>query len=313
MKLSQLIAAISVIQLASGFTSPTQHASVEFHRWSTLNEIKAMPIVSFSSGVVNSDSFSKLHMASDGDASSSSSRKRRKRKDGKQFVPSTSSTTDAETEQEQQKEQTSSPEPEQTSPKPTEQPKQNTVVMQVRDIRDVLSGDDTTTTAPAATTDAADDNDDDDEELADDEEWEYYDEENEEEFNTPTPVGGRTNDDSLEQLLADARRMRSSTSSSTNNGVMLQNEREKESSIKEKIFDAISTLVTVDFFVVIALLVWFLAGIFCSAVLGNDAVQIAFNMNFERVTQPALGILMIGSVAGGACRSFCFLLISTFV
>ncbi|KAL7470826.1 hypothetical protein ACHAXS_011105 [Conticribra weissflogii] len=290
MKLYLLIAAASVILSASGFTSPTRHV----HRLSAPNQLKTMSIPPISSYL----SFSKLNLSSDSDASSSSSRKRRKRKDGKQFTTTSSSTTDAETDLTEQKESASLPEPEETPPEPREQPKQNTVVMQVRDIRDVLSGDDTATTTPAAKTDAVNDNDDDDEELADDEEWEYYDDEDEEEFNTPTPVGGRTNDDSLEQLLADARRMRSSNSSGSNNGEMLQNEREQESSIKDKIFDAISTLVTIDFFVVIALLVWFLAGIFCSTVLGNDAVQIAFNMNFERVTQPALGILMIGSVAG---------------
>ena len=70
--------------------------------------------------------------------------------------------------------------------------------------------------------------------------------------------------------------------------------------MKETIFDILSTIVTIDFFVVLALLAWFLAGIFCSYVLKDDTVQIAFNMNFQAVTQPALGILMIGSVAGQA-------------
>jgi len=60
----------------------------------------------------------------------------------------------------------------------------------------------------------------------------------------------------------------------------------------------ISTIVTVDFFVVCALLVWFLTGIFASAVLDNDAIQIAFNGIFESVVQPALGILMIAALAG---------------
>jgi hypothetical protein len=60
----------------------------------------------------------------------------------------------------------------------------------------------------------------------------------------------------------------------------------KTKGVKEIIFEVISTIVTVDFFLVLALLVWFLAGIFCSYVLKDDAVQIAFNMNFERLTQP---------------------------
>jgi Mn2+/Fe2+ NRAMP family transporter len=92
----------------------------------------------------------------------------------------------------------------------------------------------------------------------------------------------------MEQLLADARKMRSASKAVE----------EKEKTAKDTVFEIISTIVTIDFFVVVALLVWFLAGIFCSSVLKDDTVQIAFNMNFERVTQPALGILMIGSVAG---------------
>lgn len=99
---------------------------------------------------------------------------------------------------------------------------------------------------------------------------------------------GRARDESLEQLLADARSMRASSAEPAI----------EETPVRDAIFGAISTIVTVDFFVVIGLLLWFLAGIFCSTVLGSDTVQIAFNMNFERVTQPALGILMIGSVAG---------------
>ena len=60
--------------------------------------------------------------------------------------------------------------------------------------------------------------------------------------------------------------------------------------------NALSTLVTVDFFVVCGFLVWFLAGIFCSSVLKDDTVQIAFNSNFQAFVQPALGLLMIASI-----------------
>lgn len=76
-------------------------------------------------------------------------------------------------------------------------------------------------------------------------------------------------------------------------------EEESGSGTKATIRNALSTLVTADFFLVCAFLLWFLAGIFCSSVLKDDTVQIAFNSNFQAFVQPALGVLMIGSIAGG--------------
>lgn len=101
-----------------------------------------------------------------------------------------------------------------------------------------------------------------------------------------------SSDSSLEALLADAKRIRESEVSKSTES--------EEPSIPKAIKSVISTIVTVDFFVVCGLLAWFLAGIFCSYVLKDDAVQIAFNGIFEPVVQPALGILMIGSAAGAA-------------
>jgi hypothetical protein len=113
-------------------------------------------------------------------------------------------------------------------------------------------------------------------------------------YNTPTTKFTTTDsmvepskplDDSLQQLLLDAREMQEkapATSDSSNNST---------------IRNAISTLVTVDFFVVCLFLLWFLAGIFCSVVLKDDTVQIAFNSNFQQLVQPALGILMIAAIA----------------
>lgn len=243
-----------------------------------------------------------ISMTSSDDATSESvPRKKRKRKDGKQFSPPTADVIDEESES-----STSAPkaeekkEEEQQSVAATSEPRKTSVVMKVRDIRDVISG------APEATTFEENDSyiDDDDDELADDEEWEYYDVDEDgneiivsnEEVMKEATIDRRSDDDSLEQLLADARSMRASSSSS--DGKSPSSSANEESSIKDKVFDAISTIVTIDFFVVIGLLVWFLAGIFCSTVLKDDTVQIAFNMNFEKVTQPALGILMIGSIAG---------------
>jgi len=73
---------------------------------------------------------------------------------------------------------------------------------------------------------------------------------------------------------------------------------ESQFSVVETARNVISTVVTVDFFVVCFFLVWFLAGIATRSLTDNDAVQIAFNNQFSTLVQPALGILMIGSAAG---------------
>jgi len=229
--------------------------------------------------------------------------KRRKRKDGKQFSPPTTTSSSSPTAQAETEVATTEPEEEPKEEAPAA-PKKNVVVMQVRDIRDVVSG-----VAPESSIIDVEEDDDeeleddeqllaDDDELADDEEWEYYDVDadgneiiaSDADEQRAVGMGGRPQDDSLEQLLADARQMRSSSA-----GDIVE---EEETSVKDTIFNIISTIVTVDFFVVLGLLAWFLAGIFCSYVLKDDAVQIAFNMKFESVVQPALGLLMVGSVAG---------------
>ena len=159
------------------------------------------------------------------------------------------------------------------------------VTMEVRDVRDILSG----KSAPSAPVgeDADVDDDDDDEELADDEEWEYY-YEDEDGNEVEPPAEG-----SLEQLLADAKKLRGDNESEKSGDGALEGV-----SIPGGIKGAISTIVTIDFFFVLGLLAWFLAGIFVRAAFGNDAVQIAFNNNFELIVQPALGVLMIASAAG---------------
>jgi hypothetical protein len=235
-------------------------------------------------------------MASDGDNNEASLTsqpgKRRKRKDGNQFSPPTSLLDDDNSNGRPVPvlEAVTQTELKMPTPAPVA-PKENVVVMKVRDIRDVISG----APEPALNDEIYDknvkgqvgidddDDEEDDDELADDEEWEYFDvDENGNEIivsNERVERGGGQ-DDSIEQLLADARQMRRAKSSDDEGGV------DSSSSMKNTIFEVISTIVTVDFFVVVGLLVWFLAGIFCSSVLHNDAVQIAFNMNFERVTQP---------------------------
>lgn len=119
----------------------------------------------------------------------------------------------------------------------------------------------------------------------DNEEYEYESDDGEEDEGVSVK-----NDDSLEGLLADAKRLRASKDTSNE---------EEGFSVIPIIKNVISTIVTVDFFIVCVLLLWFLTGVFSSYVLKADAIQVAFNGIFEPVVQPALGILMLASAAGG--------------
>ena len=93
-------------------------------------------------------------------------------------------------------------------------------------------------------------------------------------INSATPGTGSSSfsnvqlDDSLAALLQDAKRMQAEDEDiPVDEGEV----------IRTKIRNALSTLVTADFFVVCGFLLWFLAGIFCSYILKDDTVQIAFN------------------------------------
>ena len=99
-------------------------------------------------------------------------------------------------------------------------------------------------------------------------------------------------DDALQQLLKDAQSMQEKEKIINADGD------EGGGALTTGIKNIVSTIVTVDFFVVCAFLVWFLVGIFSSTVLDNDSIQIAFNGIFQPLVQPALGILMIGAIAG---------------
>lgn len=102
--------------------------------------------------------------------------------------------------------------------------------------------------------------------------------------------------DSLERLLADAKQMEALEAKQAESAA--EGGKGPTSNLVATVRSAISTIVTVDFFFVCFLLLWFLTGIFGSYILKNDTIQIAFNSNFQQIAQPALGILMIGSVAG---------------
>lgn len=114
--------------------------------------------------------------------------------------------------------------------------------------------------------------------------------------NSIDSFGGRPLDDSLDQLLEDARVMTEEELEAKKESGILSDE--EGTDVKKMIGNALSTIVTADFFLVCAFLVWFLAGIFCSYVLKDDTVQILFNNQFERLVQPSLGLLMIAAVGG---------------
>ncbi len=255
-----LFLALFCINYAQSFTL---HTSLSLER---LQSISAVPKVA--------RNILPVRKMSSSDGETGAPRKRRRRKDAK----NTQST-----------ENTALTEEEDIVEEPVvEIPKSNPVQMQVADIRDVVAG---KTSTPEKTTTPVVAEEEEEDELEDDEEYEYY---YEDENNNEVIVGtSATKDNSLEALLADARKMRESETKKAADG-------EEEKTMKQQIRGILSTIVTADFFFVCALLAWFLAGIFCSYIIKDDTVQIAFNGIFEPIVQPALGILMIGSAAGGA-------------
>ena len=124
---------------------------------------------------------------------------------------------------------------------------------------------------------------------------------------TSTSAATTTTYDPLEQLLIDAKEMRSmSRTSAPMDGTDLgpletaqkrNNNGNEVSSSNFSISKVLSTIVIVDFFVVLVFFLWFLLGIVASYTIKNDAIQIAFNSNFQTFVQPALGILMIASIS----------------
>ena len=114
-------------------------------------------------------------------------------------------------------------------------------------------------------------------------------------MSSTTTTTNNNEDDKLKSLLSDAKRLRESSSSN-----------EDDEKINMKLNDILSTIVTIDFFVVFGFLVWFLVGVVSSNIVKDDTIQIAFNGIFQPLVQPALGILMIASVASGGTYTFVF-------
>ncbi|CAM9697122.1 unnamed protein product [Discosporangium mesarthrocarpum] len=60
-----------------------------------------------------------------------------------------------------------------------------------------------------------------------------------------------------------------------------------------------STILSVDFFVVVGFMLWFLTGVVSTYVFKNTFILDEFNNLWTPVVQPALGLLMAGTIAGG--------------
>ena len=151
-------------------------------------------------------------------------------------------------------------------PVPAEMPKpdvkmQVDVRMQVADIRDLVAGKVTTPEPTQAAEEVEEDED--EEELDDDKEYEYY---YEDEDDNEVIVGtSAAKDGSLEALLADARRMRKSGAENQAARRMRKSDAEnqaepEEPTIVDGIKSVLSTIVTAGFFLVCALLAWFVLG-----------------------------------------------------
>ena len=111
-------------------------------------------------------------------------------------------------------------------------------------------------------------------------------------------------EDSLEMLLQDAKELQAMEKDSSKE--VLSSKEEGGFSIGGTLKNALSTLVTVDFFVVCAFLLWFLAGIFCSYILKDDTVQIAFNSKFFFCPSKLFLNLLSIFESGISCVGLCF-------
>mmetsp|Transcript_33936 Transcript_33936/g.44772 ORF Transcript_33936/g.44772 Transcript_33936/m.44772 type:complete len:244 (-) Transcript_33936:547-1278(-) len=75
---------------------------------------------------------------------------------------------------------------------------------------------------------------------------------------------------------------------------------EVEEGAMDRAKDIFSTVLVFDFFVVLGLLGWFLIGVVAKYAFGNTEVIGSFRSSFDLVVQPAIGVLMMGTLAGAA-------------
>ncbi len=75
------------------------------------------------------------------------------------------------------------------------------------------------------------------------------------------------------------------------------------SALTAKAGSALEKVLVADFFVVLGFLGWFLAGVFAKSALGDRSVLDSFNKVWDPLIQPALGVLMAGTLGVGAINS----------
>mmetsp|Transcript_238 Transcript_238/g.403 ORF Transcript_238/g.403 Transcript_238/m.403 type:complete len:241 (-) Transcript_238:86-808(-) len=63
--------------------------------------------------------------------------------------------------------------------------------------------------------------------------------------------------------------------------------------------DIFSVILTIDFFVVLGMLGWFLVGIAFRYGFQQSFILDSFKASFDTLVQPAIGLLMLGTIAGG--------------
>jgi len=142
-------------------------------------------------------------------------------------------------------------------------------------------------TTRTTTTEASDDDDDDDSDYEDDSSNPVS------STSTTATGGGSTPQEELEKrLLQDIQRFKAIEQAKTG-GV-----EEKETALA-KASDVFSTILVVDFFVVMAFLTWFGVGIITKATTKDSQLLDTFYSLWNPVINPALGILMAGTMAGG--------------
>jgi hypothetical protein len=274
----------------SCFVTPPLHRN---HRFVTVSRV-----VSTAAAVLpTSRLFSSQDDDTDASASASRPKRRVRRRKESDAGDASSDDTNADSSSSTSAEETAAP-PEAAAPAADLKPREAAKPMQVRDIRDLVPGgrasstetpsgssvpeqSDTSASSPSSTQAA------------------------------PTKsmyvsAGAGSNsentgnlDDSLKMLLADARKMQVDKDTERKEAIESGTADETDDrSLQKKVRSAIGTIIAADFFVVCAFLIWFLVGIAARSVADNDTIQIAFNNNFQLLVQPAIGILMVGSVAG---------------
>lgn len=101
---------------------------------------------------------------------------------------------------------------------------------------------------------------------------------------------GESQDLDLSELSADIARFRAKEGKKTES---------LSESVAGEAKGIISTIIAIDFFVVIIFMLWFIAGVVSSYGFKNTFLLDEFNASWNPIVQPALGVLMGGTILGG--------------